>query len=633
MKLKRRVLFVILVSLFLINPGGVDAATETVMVYASAGDGQSGVGTDENQTTWYDARNYKGTVTYTLQDDQTTNAARADKVGDLYRLYRGSLPFDTSIIPESADILSASINLYAQESSGSVGGAKVCVTTHSRLNVENIVGNDYYLSNYGLTPLAIQKPLINYQYTSFDLDPSGLDYIDSDGYTVLSVRTDYDCDDIDPGVGIKSVNWYSSESEGTSFDPYLEITYEVPDEPEKEYPLYTQIISPNPSIASTTEWADDEMPCGTIAVCGCTISSLVSAADEYDFDADVLGQRPTPATINSYLKSIGGYNASGILNWLAASAYFGEFASDGTLTTRLQYPPKFISSDVSTEMQSALSSGDKIVLAFEELNSTSGEGHFVWVPKYSLGTYVVRDPIWYETKTADDEVINTQTQKDYGNDFDEARVYTVLDEPEPFSDTSIEVFVRGTAELLYENALGQKVGYEDGDVVIDLGRAEYGNINVIPSDEASTVSGGGKTLLIYEAGKEFTIDVVGIELGEYEMEFYSISKTGDITSFTFSGLTFPGVTTTFSFDLETGEVTEEPVTYEQFLLIMDIVLADLTPQQQKFFEKWAEKMFDAMETKTVSQALQTIETFGKLLVAKKVDSPTLLTVLERLSVE
>lgn len=45
------------------------------------------------------------------------------------------------------------------------------------------------------------------------------------------------------------------------------------------YPLYTQVTSPYPSLEETAEWADDAMPCGTIKICGCTISSLVSGAD------------------------------------------------------------------------------------------------------------------------------------------------------------------------------------------------------------------------------------------------------------------------------------------------------------------------------------------------------------------
>jgi hypothetical protein len=628
MKLKSRVLFVFLVSLFLINPGGVDAAVETVRVYAGTGDGQSGVGTDENQTTWYAARNYTGVVTYTLQDDQTTNAARTDRVGSLYRLYRGSLPFDTNIIPESAEILSASINLYAQESSGSVGGAKACITTHSRVDVDNVVGDDYYLSNYGSTPLTAQIPLINYQYTSFDLDPSGLDYIDSDGYTVLSVRTDYDCNDIDPGTGIKSVNWYSSESEGTSFDPYLEITYEVPDEPENKYPLYTQVESPFPSIEETATWANDTYASGTalcgedIAACGCAITSLVMAGRNAGVVEDVLEDDVNPGNINEYLQDTEGYFSDGSVKWLAARAYLGTLTSNGKISSRFS-TPKFVYT--MEDIDDALTAGNKAVLGFNGW-------HFVWLTEKTETGYLLNDPVWYNTITANDVVtVDSEHVKDYGDQFVSARVFDISDEPIELSDYGIETQIKGTAELLYRNTLGEQVGYVDGTVILDLDHASYGDADNISLTGAA--GDGGKHLIVPDASGQFTLEVIGTGVGEYSMEFYALTATGEVTSFTFSGLTFPGVTTTFSFDLETGEVTEEPITYEQFLKIMESVLADLTPQQQKFFEKWAEKMFADMETKTVSQALQTIETFGKLLVAKKVDSPAMLTVLERLSVK
>ncbi len=47
--------------------------------------------------------------------------------------------------------------------------------------------------------------------------------------------------------------------------------------------------------------------------------------------------------------------------------------------------------------------------------------------------------------------------------------------------------------------------------------------------------------------------------------------------------------------------------------------------------KWAEKMYNDMEEKTVSQALQSISVYGKLLVAKKVESPVLTSVLDLLT--
>jgi hypothetical protein len=104
-----------------------------------------------------------------------------------------------------------------------------------------------------------------------------------------------------------------------------------------------------------------------------------------------------------------------------------------------------------------------------------------------------------------------------------------------------------------------------------------------------------------------------------------------VTTFTFDGQTIPGVTSTFTINLETGEVTEEPISYEQFLDILDVTMEGYTEQQRAFFLKWAEKIYENMEDKTVSQALQGIEVYKKLLVAKKVESPVLHSVLDLLT--
>jgi len=82
--------------------------------------------------------------------------------------------------------------------------------------------------------------------------------------------------------------------------------------------------------------------------------------------------------------------------------------------------------------------------------------------------------------------------------------------------------------------------------------------------------------------------------------------------------------------LESGEVTERLITLEDFLKIVDLELEGYSVQQQRFFKMWAEKIVDDIEDKTVSQAIQTIEVFKKLLVARKVDEPFIISVLDKL---
>ena len=166
----RKYIFLSVILVTIVLPQTGEAATQTIKIYSGSGDGQAGIGTDEGQYNWEDARTYTGVVTYTTQDYADSNTARSDRAAGAYRLYRGTLPFDTSSIPDTADVVSASLNLYGYNSNGSEGGAQACITTGERSDVSNVVGSDYYLSNYGTTTLSTTAILVDYQYTKFGLN-------------------------------------------------------------------------------------------------------------------------------------------------------------------------------------------------------------------------------------------------------------------------------------------------------------------------------------------------------------------------------------------------------------------------------------------------------------------------------
>jgi hypothetical protein len=398
-----------------------------------------------------------------------------------------------------------------------------------------------------------------------------------------------------------------------------------------EFPLYTQVVSEYPSLEETTEWADDvyaggrgalgEYPCGlTISQCACAITSMLMSARNVGIEEDIVGGDVNPANMNSYLESIGGFNGVGGVFWLAAQTYFGEFVEGGRIASRFgSVEREDDSGQVMSFIDDAFAEGDKAVLAYKN-------GHFVWLPAKTDDSYVVNDPAWYETKTANDDAVSYV--RDYDNEFDSARVFPISEEPVVLED-GMEAYVRGAAELLFENIAGDRAGYTEEGVVVDFEHASYGESEIV-SLEGSGGESNGQHLIVYGPGDEFTLKVIGTGSGEYEVELFTISEDGEIQTFTLSGETIPGVTTTFVFNLETGEVTEQPITFEEFLAVLNLELAGASEQQRKFFLKWAEKIFENMEEKTVSQALRSIETFGKLLVAKKVESPVMVSVLDLL---
>ncbi len=420
---------------------------------------------------------------------------------------------------------------------------------------------------------------------------------------------------------------YTTNVNHTYFDDFKVVSKTLTP-PQNQYLLYTQIESMFPSVVETSDWEDDAFAygsqewCGdTIGGCGCAITSGVMAGRNADITTDIVGNDVNPKNINEYLRSVGGYTSDGSVYWLAMQAYLGEITDNGRLASRFQYVGKYDgAAAMSAADQYLENEGEYAVLAFK--NSL---GHFVWLPAKTGDGYVVRDPLWYLTQTANDTT--AANIKDYNNSFDSIRVFKVSEEPVVASGSGVEAYLEGTAELIYKDVAGSLVGYTGGGTVVNLPNSSYGNAEVIGLNGTPSPNAGGKHLLVSDASNEFTIEVIGTGTGSFEMEFFTISETGEVTTYSFSGQTIPGVTSTFTFNLETGEVTEEPLSYEQFIGILNTVLASYSDQQKAFFLKWADKIYANMEKKTVAQALQSIEVYKKLLVAKKVESPVLSSVL------
>ena len=602
--------------------------TETVKIYPSY-DGFINLQDSANQTVWSSARNYAGSTLVGPNDSIAHMNLRSDRNTGKYRLYRGSAVFDTSVIPDDAAVESASILLY-----GTAAQTDIVINSHQQ-ELDTPTISDWYIENYGSLEFARGRLIVG-DYNRLNLNSEGLSHLNSNSETRFGFMTDYDFDNIDPGTSQRAIYFAASEAPGTSTDPYLEITYTYDDgEPESEQlGRYTQGTSTFPSLEETSSWAfedyaaGDMYTCGsTIEECGCVITSLVMAGRNAEIDTDVLGEEVQPGNMNEYLQSVDGYTAYGALKWLAASAYMGEFLSDGRLASRLSGAPlrPTEGQSVMTFIDDALSTGMNAVLAYKN-------GHFLWVPEKTSDGYAVRDPWYYETLSANDEDTG-KFIKDYNNSFTDARVLAITENPVPFSGTDFEAHLyTETAELLFTNAAGAQVGYVDGSVLLDLERASYGGIEVISVDDGTTGAPTGKHLLVYEAGETFTLEVVGTEVGAFELEFFTIDEFGETKSFTASGVTLPGVTTTFTFDLETGEIVEESVELDDALALLDIVLADATAQQKEFFANWMTRFFAKDEERTTSQVLQQISALDTLFAAKKVEHPLVPTVLERLRV-
>jgi hypothetical protein len=206
-----------------------DAATETVKIYPIS-DGVNFLYDNEDQTVWSSARNYQGLLSNETNTLGENVAARSDSHSGRYRIYRASLAFDTSIIPDNAVIETSVLNLFKEAEGNNRGDTQLVITEHLRQVPEVLNKMDWYLQNYGAE--FTRTLLLDEQYTTLDLGESFSGYIDTNGITVLGGMTSYDFDNIDPGFVISSASFYSNEKLDDLKKPYLEVTYTVADVPE-----------------------------------------------------------------------------------------------------------------------------------------------------------------------------------------------------------------------------------------------------------------------------------------------------------------------------------------------------------------------------------------------------------------
>jgi hypothetical protein len=422
MVMKHSILFLVVivaVPLFLTLPRLSYAATHTIKIYPTD-DALQELYDDDNQTAWSSARNYAGTFVRPVDNTSPALSIRSDAGTAIYRIYRASIIFDTSIIPTPAEVQSATLNVYKINYGNNT---PLVLTEHERSTVTNFSSGDWYQSHYGV---ELGRGVLNASgYTSFSLNSIGLGYLDRLGYTDIGVRTAFDYDDIDPGNVISAAGFASSEAPGTETDPYLEITYTVPDE--NNFPLYTQIPSPHPSLSETTGWAGNiyangtgalgSGACGTtIAQCGCALSSLTMMGRVRGVGSGVDGIDMNPGNFNSWLETHHGYDAYGNIFWSRAADYFGTNNGNNIETPFSVHNIKVEQNDA---IKNAISQSDKNVIGF-----SNRYGHYVYLNGVDGQLLKIKDPYWYLTDTSNDVDNPSGHVRNYQDKINRAVVYT-----------------------------------------------------------------------------------------------------------------------------------------------------------------------------------------------------------------
>ncbi|MCC7356744.1 MAG: VCBS repeat-containing protein [Candidatus Doudnabacteria bacterium] len=154
------------------------------------------------------------------------------------RIERGFLPFDTSSLPDSANITSAKLKVYVYSklNNDNDGTDWVTVTQATQPSTTVLTTGDYDLAGSINNPVegvdaGQRKDITNVSvggYLTFDLNVTGRGWVNTSGSTKLSLREGHDATDsafVGTSGQYNELRIISSEYTGTSVDPILEVTY------------------------------------------------------------------------------------------------------------------------------------------------------------------------------------------------------------------------------------------------------------------------------------------------------------------------------------------------------------------------------------------------------------------------
>ncbi len=179
----------------------------------------------EQQDDWASARNYQGAFSRAPEMNTENLAVRSDSQSGFYRIYRTSLVFDTSILPDNALIESVAMYLYKYPFANNHAETDLVLTSHARNVNQPLRQEDWYLQNF--TTEFSRGLLQDGQLTKYIFNNDGLNYVNLADRTAIGVMTEFDFDDITQGSSPTGGSFYAMESTDENLRPYLEITYTV----------------------------------------------------------------------------------------------------------------------------------------------------------------------------------------------------------------------------------------------------------------------------------------------------------------------------------------------------------------------------------------------------------------------
>jgi len=197
----------------------------TASYYSGNGDGWVRYYGCSNWDTCHDAtegtqNNYTDTRIY-VKAEQLSE-------GGNYDLIRAFLPFDTSGLPDDADIAAATLHFHIYQILTNDGTNYLALVQTTQSSTSELTNGDFDQCGAVNNPTegASRLEVTSTGWHEWELNSTGLGWISKTGWTKLGIRSgNLDCDDVVPTYGSQglNLNFYSSESD---YDPYLEVTYQ-----------------------------------------------------------------------------------------------------------------------------------------------------------------------------------------------------------------------------------------------------------------------------------------------------------------------------------------------------------------------------------------------------------------------
>jgi hypothetical protein len=180
--------------------------------------------------TWSSVRNAGSGSVVNMSDGSNRAGIQSSSVPEWTDILRAYLLFDTSSLPNTSLITSASMNCYASLKNADYGGAVTVVSSSPASNID-LVNADYSQigSTAFCTPLDVGS-IITGNYNAIALNASGIAAITPIGISKFGLRWEDDRANTEPtllagGIKYSYVDTISAESSGTGSDPYLSVNY------------------------------------------------------------------------------------------------------------------------------------------------------------------------------------------------------------------------------------------------------------------------------------------------------------------------------------------------------------------------------------------------------------------------